>query len=115
MQTSVVNFQEIKKIQDFRIDAECFKPIHLQTENLIEKKRHETIERLSESVINFGAYSLCNFIVFYSDGIPFIVTEDIRNNIIDTDNLHYISKEVHKILYKSHCKSDQVLLNMPPP
>lgn len=112
MQISVVNFKEIKKIQDFRIDAECFKPIHLQTENLIAKKRHETIEYLSESVINFGAYSLCNFIEFLDKGIPFIVTEDIKNNIIDTDNLHYISKDVHKILHKSHCRSGQVLLTM---
>lgn len=112
MQTSVVNFQEIKKIQDFRIDAECFKPIHLQTENLIAKKRHETIGYLSESVINFGAYSLCNFIEFLGKGIPFIVTEDIKNNIIDTDNLHYISKDVHKILHKSHCRAGQVLLTM---
>ncbi|MBA4321055.1 MAG: hypothetical protein C0412_21910 [Flavobacterium sp.] len=112
MQTSVVTFQEIKKIQDFRIDAECFKPIHIQTENLIEKKRHETIGDLSESVINFGAYSLCNFIEFLDKGIPFIVTEDIKNNIIDTDNLHYVSKDVHKILYKSHCRSEQVLLTM---
>jgi restriction endonuclease S subunit len=112
MQTSVVNFQEIRKIQDFRIDAECFKPIHLQTDDLIAKKRHETIERVSESVINFGAYSLCNFIEFLDKGVPFIVTEDIKNNVIDTDNLHYISKDVHKILYKSHCRSGQVLLTM---
>ena len=112
MQTSVVNFQEIKKIQDFRIDAECFKPIHLQTETLIANKRHETIGYLSVSVINFGAYSLCNYITFLDEGVPFIVTEDIKNNIIDTDNLHYISKEVHKKLYKSHCRSLQVLLTM---
>ncbi|MDI6735699.1 MAG: restriction endonuclease subunit S, partial [bacterium] len=112
MQTSIVNFQEIKKIQDFRIDAECFKPIHLQTENLIAKKCHESIGCLSESVINFGAYSLCNFIEFLDNGMPFIVTEDIKNNIIDTAHLHYISKDVHKILYKSYCRSGQVLLTM---
>lgn len=112
MQTSIVAFNEIRKIQDFRIDAECFKPSHLQTEALIAKKRHETIGGLSESVINFGAYSLCNFIEFIEKGTSFIVTEDIKNNIIDTDNLHYISKDVHKILHKSHCRPGQVLLTM---
>lgn len=112
MQTSVVNLQEIKKIQDFRIDAECFKPLHLQTDSLIAKRRYEVIGHLAESVINFGAYSLCNYIIFLDTGIPFIVTEDIKNNIIDTNNLHYISKAVHKILHKSHCRPNQVLLTM---
>jgi type I restriction enzyme S subunit len=112
MEYSLVNLEKIKKIQDFRFDAECFRPIHLQTENLVEQTRHETIGKLSQSVVNFGAYSLCNFIQFLSEGVPFIVTEDIQNNIIDTDNLHFISKEVHEILYKSHCKFGQVLLTM---
>lgn len=112
MQYSVVKFREVKNITDFRIDAECFKPIHLQTSELISRLPNRTIGQMSKSVINFGAYSLCNFIEFLSEGVPFIVTEDIRNNIIDTDNLHYISKEVHKILYKSHCKPGQVLLTM---
>lgn len=112
MQTSVVNFREIKKIQDFRIDAECFKPLHLQTDGLIAKRRHEVIGNLAESVINFGAYSLCNYITFLDSGVPFIVTEDIKNNIIDTDNLHYVSKDVHRILHKSHCQPNQILLTM---
>jgi len=112
MEYSVVAFKKIKDIQDFRIDAECFRPIHLQTEDLIGRTRHDTIGQLSESVINFGAYSLCNYIDFLHEGTPFIVTEDIKNNIIDTDQLHFISKEVHGILYKSHCKLGQVLLTM---
>jgi type I restriction enzyme S subunit len=112
MECSIVNLRKVKEIQDFRIDAECFRPIHLYTENLIEQTKYETIGELAKSVINFGAYSLCNFIEFLSEGIPFIVTEDIKNNLIDTDNLHFISKEVHRILHKSHCKFGQVLLTM---
>lgn len=112
MQCSVVKFKEVKNITDFRIDAECFKPIHLRTAELISRLPNSTIGQMSRSVINFGAYSLCNYIEFLSEGVPFIVTEDIKNNIIDTDNLHYISKEVHRILYKSHCKPGQVLLTM---
>jgi type I restriction enzyme, S subunit len=112
MEYSVVNFKNVKEIQDFRIDAECFQPIHLQTEDLIKKTKYETLGMLSKSVINFGAYSLCNYIEFISEGIPFIMTQDIKNNLIDTDNLHFISKEVHRILYKSHCKFGQVLLTM---
>jgi type I restriction enzyme S subunit len=112
MQCSVVKLKEVKNITDFRIDAECFKPVHLRTAELISRLPNATIGQMSRSVINFGAYSLCNYIEFLSEGIPFLVTEDIKNNIIDTDNLHYISKEVHQILYKSHCKPGQVLLTM---
>ncbi len=112
MQYSIVNYRKITEIQDFRIDAECFKPIHLQTEELIGRLKHQTIKELAISVINFGAYSLCNYIEFLNEGVPFIVTEDIHNNIIDVNNLHFISKEVHKILHKSHCKKNQVLLTM---
>lgn len=112
MQYSIVNYKKVTEIQDFRIDAECFKPIHLQTEELIGRLKHQTIKELAISVINFGAYSLCNYIEFLNEGVPFIVTEDINNNIIDVNNLHFISREVHKILHKSHCKKNQVLLTM---
>lgn len=112
MKYSIVTLRKIKEIEDFRIDAECFRPIHLKIEHLINKIRHEIIGNLSKSVINFGAYSLCNFIGFLPEGKPFIVTEDINDNIINTTNLHFISTEVHKILYKSHCKPNQVLLTM---
>ncbi len=112
METSVVNLGKIREIEDFRIDAECFRPIHLHIENSINQIPHATIGNLAESVINFGAYSLCNYIEFLLQGMPFIVTEDINNNIIDNSNLHYISHDVHRILYKSHCKAGQVLLTM---
>lgn len=112
MEYSTVSLKEVRKIQDFRIDAECFRPIHLQTDELIENTNCRTIGQLSKSVINFGAYSLCNFIEFLDRGTPFIVTEDIKNNIIETDNVHYISKEIHTLLHKSHCRAGQVLLTM---
>jgi len=112
MECSVVSLKKVREIQDFRIDAECFRPIHLQTENLIENTEHQTIGQLSKSVVNFGAYSLCNYIEFLPQGMPFFVTEDINNNLVDIDNLHFVSKEVHSILHKSHCKFGQVLLTM---
>ncbi len=112
MKCSIVNYKTIKSIPDLRVDAECYLPIHLQTEIILNKIGFKIIKELSKSVINFGAYSLCNFIEFKEAGTPFIVTEDIKNNIIDESNYHYISEQVHKILYKSHCKKGQILLTM---
>lgn len=112
MQYSIVELSKAKETADFRFDAECYKPEHLKTERLINSLSNRTIRDLSTSVINFGAYSLCNYIEFKDEGIPFLVTEDIHNNIISTSNLHFISEEVHKLLIKSHCKNGQVLLTM---
>jgi type I restriction enzyme, S subunit len=112
MQTSIVNYSKLRKHPEFRIDAECYNQYHLSVEKTIEKKGFNLIQDYSVSVINFGAYSLCNYIEFLESGKPFIVTEDIKNNIIDTNNLHYISDDVHLLLHKSHCKTGQVLLTM---
>ena len=112
MQYSIVTFSEISKSSDLRIDAECYTPYHLEVERSISKKNFNLVEDYAVAVINFGAYSLCNYIEFLDSGKPFLVTEDINNNVIETGKLHYISDEVHLLLHKSHCFKGQVLLTM---
>ena len=112
MQYSIVAFSEIARNPDLRIDAECYTPDHLEVERSISKKNFNLVEDYAASVINFGAYSLCNYIEFLDSGKPFLVTEDINNNVIETGKLHYISDEVHLLLHKSHCFKGQVLLTM---
>ena len=112
MQHSIVTFSEIARNPDLRIDAECYTPDHLEVERSISKKNFNLVEDYAASVINFGAYSLCNYIEFLDSGKPFLVTEDINNNVIETGKLHYISDEVHLLLHKSHCFKGQVLLTM---
>ena len=112
MQSSVVPYSKLLEHPEFRIDAECYKPYHLEVEEVIGKKGYKLIQDYATSVINFGAYSLCNYIDFLESGTPFLVTEDIKNNVIETGKLHYISDEVHLLLQKSHCFKGQVLLTM---
>lgn len=112
MQYSIVTLSEIASNFDFRIDAECYTPYHIEVERAISKKNFNIVEDYAVSVINFGAYSLCNYIEFLDDGKPFLVTEDINDNVIETSRLHYISEEVHLLLHKSHCFKGQVLLTM---
>jgi restriction endonuclease S subunit len=112
MQYAVVNYSKLRKHPEFRLDAECYKPYHLELERAIENRDYDLIQELATSVINFGAYSLCNHIEFIEHGKPFLVTENIKNNVIDTSRLHYISDAVHLILHKSHCQKGQVLLTM---
>lgn len=112
MQYSIVAISEIASNFDFRIDAECYTPYHIEVERAISKKNFNLVEDYAVSVINFGAYSLCNYIEFLDSGKPFLVTEDIGDNVIETSRLHYISEEVHLLLHKSHCFKGQVLLTM---
>ena len=88
---SIINYKYIKRIPGIRIDAECYKPDYLQAEKLISGFRNKKISELSKSVINFGAYSLCNYIKFLENGIPFIVTEDIDNNLMPESKAYNIN------------------------
>lgn len=112
MQSSVVTYSRLLEHPEFRIDAECYKPYHLEVEKAIVRKGYKVVQDHAISVINFGAYSLCNHIEFLESGTPFLVTEDIKSNVVETGKLHYISDEVHLLLHKSHCFKGQVLLTM---
>lgn len=45
-------------------------------------------------------------------GKPFLRSEDVRDNYLDFSTIHYVSDDVHKILHKSHCRKNQVILTM---
>lgn len=107
-----INLKQCKNVIDFRIDANTYKKDFLTTEKLLRKLDSKSIESLSTSVQNFGAYSLCNFINFQDEGIPFLMTENIRHNYIEWNIQKYVDQESHEMLYKSHCKKGQVLITM---
>ena len=112
LEISVLNLSECKSIIDFRIDSNTYKKDYLKSDLLIKSKNPLDIESLSNSVQNFGAYSLCNFINFTEKGIPFLMTENIRHNYIDWNIRKYVDEESHKMLYKSHCHKGEVLVTM---
>ncbi|STZ63229.1 EcoKI restriction-modification system protein HsdS [Moraxella lacunata] len=109
---SILNLSECKKVIDFRIDANTYKKDYLKTDKLITMNKYYTIGDMSLSVQNFGAYSLCSFINFQDNGIPFLMTENVRENYIDWNIQKFVDLDSHKMLYKSHCKKDQVLVTM---
>ena len=101
-----------ENIIDFRIDANTYKKEYLASENTINKFKTQTIGSISVFVQNFGAYSLCNDIRFVDEGIPFLMTQNVRQNYIDWNSLRYVDSESHKMLYKSHCKRNYLLITM---
>ena len=107
-----INLSICKDIIDFRIDASTYKKDYVNTEEILKDLNTYSIEDKMESIQNFGAYSLCNDIVFTDDGIPFLMTQNIRHNYIDWNDIRYVNQKSHKMLHKSHCKKGQVLVTM---
>ena len=101
-----------KSIIDFRIDANTYKKDYVQTDKILKSLNIYSIKDKMKSIQNFGAYSLCNDIIFEDYGVPFLMTQNIRHNYIDWNGIRYINQTSHIMLHKSHCKKGQVLVTM---
>lgn len=112
LEIAEIKLSTCESIIDFRIDANTYKKEYLASENKINKFKTQTIGSISVFVQNFGAYSLCNDIRFVDEGIPFLMTQNVRQNYIDWNSLRYVDSESHKMLYKSHCKRNYLLITM---
>lgn len=107
-----VNLRECRDLIDFRIDANTYKKEYIKSDIKIRSKNPLKVSDLAIGVRNFGAYSLCNYINFVNEGIPFLMTENIRHNYINWDIRKYVDQPTHLILLKSHCYKNQVLITM---
>ena len=114
MQYSIVSLSEVKTDNElFRFDAEYFKKELLDLEGEIKNNRWEYLGNICDSIINFGAYSLCNQIEFIDNGTPYLNVGNIGEGII----FHYQSPKIDKklselVLWKSLVKEGQVLLTI---
>ena len=90
----MTNFSIIQKSQlkgTTRMDAEYFQSDFLNIENKLNSIETQKISDISESVVNFGAYSLCNFIKWEESGVPYLNVQDIKNGYVDFSNTKFIS------------------------
>lgn len=107
-----INLSVCREIIDFRIDASTYSKEYVRTDKLLKRLQAKTINDNIIDIQNFGAYSLCSYIKFVDDGIPFLMTQNVRHNYIDWNNIRYVDEASHKMLYKSHCSENQVLVTM---
>lgn len=116
LEVSVLKLSEVQRDNETkRIDSEFFKKEYLENEKIILKHEWDYLGNLAKSIINFGAYSLCNYIEYVDkdDGVPFLNVGDIRENSINYENAKYIPFNTSKnILHKSLAKENQVLLTI---
>lgn len=114
MQYSVVNYNEVLKDNElFRIDSDYFRIDYLSSEHKITSCRWDYLGNIAESIVNFGAYSLTNYITYLDAGVPFLNVGDIKENFIDFEYSKKIDPQLSRlILKKSLCKENQVLLTI---
>jgi type I restriction enzyme, S subunit len=107
---SIIQKSQLKDLH--RIDADYYQPEYLKVEQTLKSIKTVSIHELSESVVNFGAYSLCNYIVWQESGIPYLNVENIKDGYIDFHGVKFIDDEVNEILKKSKVKEGQVIVTM---
>jgi len=95
-----------------RIDAEYYQPEYSEIRHTLSQIKTKRIKELSTSVVSFGAYSLCNYIVWREKGIPYLNVENIREGYIEWERVKYIDEDVNEILKKSQVREGQVIITM---
>ena len=95
-----------------RLDAEYYQPEYLEVEQKLKSVNTNTIDEISESVENFGAYSLCNYIQWRDSGVPYLNVQDIKDGYINFVGTKFIDEKVNKILKKSQVREGQVIMTM---
>ena len=99
MQYSIVSLGQVKFDNElFRFDAEFFRKELLDLEGKIKNNQWEYLEEVCDSIINFGAYSLCNQIEFINNGVPYLNVGDIGEGIIFHDKSPESPVAVNKIV-----------------
>lgn len=99
--------------ENYRIDSSFFKKQFVLEENLIKKDKWNYLENLCKSIVNFGAYSLCNHIKFLDSGVPYLNVSEIKENFIEWENAKKIDENLSEnLLHKSLVKKNQVLLTI---
>jgi len=98
---------------NLRIDSDYFRNDYLNDDARIQTKKWSYLGDVSKSVINFGAYSLTNFIEFLDEGVPFLNVGDIKENNIEVENAKRIDEKLSvEVLKKSLALEGQVLLTI---
>jgi len=110
---AIVSIKTLSKLEgQKRIDPEYYQPEYDSIRHKLSQINTKQIKNLAISVVSFGAYSLCNYIVWKDTGVPYLNVENIKEGYIDWEDVKYIDEEVNEILKKSQVKEGQIVLTM---
>ncbi|WP_424945634.1 hypothetical protein [Candidatus Spongiihabitans sp.] len=108
MQYSIVQFSEVLKHKDGRIDSEHYHPEHL--ENFRRLKRFS--KELSSYIVHMSGGATPLGAIYPENGIFFLRVQNIMQNYISETNMAYLTDLQHKSIARSTLKKDDVLLTI---
>ena len=111
MEYSIVNFKQLKEGVSFRFDAEFFHPRALLFEKRINGLHGKTIKEYGCTVVSGPFGSSLTSDAYLKTGIPFVRISDLRDFVIDTNELTYISSANHARLSSSKLKIGDFVLS----
>lgn len=100
--------------QQPRWDFRYFAPKYLKTQRSLESGKYP-LEFLGDHVrqiVNFGAYSLCNLLVWVDKGVPYLRVTDLEEDSVSWETVPHIPSKIHEQLPKSKVYSGDVLYSM---
>ena len=110
---AIVSVKKLSQLEgQKRIDAEYYQPEYSLIRHKLNEIETRRVKELSTSVVSFGAYSLCNYIEWREEGVPYLNVENIRDGYIDFEEVKRIDENVNEILKKSQVREGQVILTM---
>ena len=110
---AIVSIKSLSQLEgQKRIDAEYYQPEYDLIRHKLNEIETRRVKELSTSVVSFGAYSLCNYIEWREDGVPYLNVENIRDGYIDFKEVKHIDENVNEVLKKSQVREGQVILTM---
>lgn len=113
LEISEVKFSYVKRsCEVFRLDSFYYSKEFLYDEYQIDNIKRKRLRDLSTSILSFGAYSLNNYVEYKNSGVPFIRGVNLKNGILDFNDVIFIDEEAHKLLWKSEVKPLTILLSM---
>lgn len=113
LEISEVSFSYVKRsCEVFRLDSFYYSKEFLYDEYQIDSIKRERLRDLSSSILSFGAYSLNNFVEYRDRGIPFIRGVNLKNGILDFNDIIFIDEDAHRLLWKSEVTPQTILLSM---
>jgi type I restriction enzyme M protein len=113
LEVTELKLSEVLQDNDvFRIDGDYFKKVYIANERTLKSLKWSYLQKASNSIKSFGAYSLCNEIEYLDEGIPFLRGQNIKDGTVIFSDCLFINEEANQLLWKSEVKPRMVLLTM---
>ncbi len=110
MPHSIIKFSKTKIHPDFRIDAEYFEPQYLDLENYLSQRRTDPLVDYAD-FIKKGIFDISPENYTLDGGIPFLRSGDLKDELIQKDDIIYISEQSHQTERKTELNKNDLLLS----